>query len=68
MTLLYEIVQKDIRLWGNIKEHINKNLYKLEKIKTIKNLPKILKSVKINQMKKGVFTKNEVYEWILKNK
>lgn len=27
----------------NIREHINKNLCKLKKIKTIKNLPKILK-------------------------
>ena len=44
-------VRKKIRLWENIEEHINKNLCKLEKIKTIKNLPKILKLGK-NRLKK----------------
>lgn len=56
------------------RRNINKNLCKLDKIKKIKNLQKTLKlgkkqaKEKINQMKKGELTENEVYEQILKNK
>ena len=42
---------KQNKAMENIEEHINKNLCKLEKIKKIKNLPKILKLGK-NRLKK----------------